>query len=109
MRILIIYSLFLNLLFANTFNPNGTHCNDYNYLNQGVESVDYVATAMKANTDITISEVVIGNVAVFDYSGANTAHFKVELVEDGGSYEPTGTVLATLGTIQDDGRTPRGF
>jgi len=104
---LIFFILFglTNTIQALTFNPNGAHCDDYSYLNQGVESVDYVATAMKTNADITISEVLIGNVAVFDYSGANTAHFKVELVEDGGSYEPTGTVLATLGTIQDDGST----
>lgn len=48
------------------FAPKGTHCSDYVYNNQNVNQKDYVSTGMKANQDITITEVTVGSIATFD-------------------------------------------
>ncbi|RUM69548.1 MAG: hypothetical protein DSZ07_04400, partial [Sulfurovum sp.] len=104
MRIFIIYSLFLSILFADIFQPNGQHCSDYSYLNSGVEETDYVAMALKANSDIHIEQIKFSGIAIFDYVTNNQAKFKVELVKASagvGTLEPRGDVIALLGEISD--------
>jgi len=100
-KIIFIFAITINIAASATFAPNGTNCSDYDYTVSTVQTTDYVATAMKANKDIEVTEVVVGSVAIFNFGGTGVPVFKVELVGDNAG-KPTGTVFANLGTIADD-------
>ena len=106
MRLIIIYFLFINILFGDVFQPNGTHCSDYSYQDTTAKATDYVATAMKTNETLTLTKISFTGVANFNFLDAQSVNFKVELREGiagaEGTLEPRGTLIKSLGEITDD-------
>lgn len=99
------YLVFSTSSFATTFAPQ--ECNSgggYSYLNSFVRVEDYASVAFTTTKDIVLDDITVSGLAAFDYTGANAASFKFELVHKApgldGAYEPLGAVIDDLGTIQ---------